>query len=54
MAKRKLCPNLPKWKICPLCGGQFACLQAWRKKAPDPRLHSGVREGGNTKESGDV
>lgn len=30
---RKPCPNPPKGSRCPLCGGEFVCLQSWRKKA---------------------
>lgn len=30
---RKPCPDLPKGVRCPLCGGEFVCLQSWRKKS---------------------
>ena len=29
---RKPCPDLPKGQRCHLCGGEFICLQSWRKK----------------------
>ena len=32
------CPNLPKGKRCPLCGGAYVCLQYTRRKDTDPAI----------------
>lgn len=32
-ARTKPCPNPAKGKRCPLCGGEWVCLESWRPKA---------------------
>lgn len=33
LVSKALCPDLPKGRRCPLCGGAYVCLQSWRAKA---------------------
>ena len=32
-ARTRPCPDPVKGKRCPLCGGEYVCLQSWRPKA---------------------